>query len=187
MNLKTFSRIRILGPVVAASLVMLTTVHGEQDPASSKNQKEARQKIESVGREDVVQAESDDKEMNAAMKKARDTLLTFFNVLEKRDKDKRYLLKVRIEEDGEVEHVWLEPVKRQESGIIGMLANKPVSIKKHKVGDVIAPLPDEVSDWAILSKDGTYEGGYTIKLMEKRVKAREQKDKKPGDPSQGGK
>ncbi|GEP40962.1 DUF2314 domain-containing protein [Brevifollis gellanilyticus] len=119
-------------------------------------------------REDVAGIDSKDPEMIAAQKKARDTLMTFVRAIQRPEANKRYLLKVKITEGGETEHVWLEPVKWNDPGLLGRLAVEPVAIKKHKKGDIIAPLPDEVSDWVILSKDGAKQGGYTTDVVEKR-------------------
>ncbi|MEM7147214.1 MAG: DUF2314 domain-containing protein [Verrucomicrobiota bacterium] len=119
-------------------------------------------------RDDVTGVDGDDEEMVAAQKKALETLETFIEAIQNRDEEKRYLLKVRLEENEEVEHVWLEPVKWNDPGLLGVLAVDPVAIKKHKKGDVIAPLPSEVSDWVILSADGSKEGGFTMDVIEKR-------------------
>lgn len=118
-------------------------------------------------RKDVAGVDGENREMLAAQEKARETLKTFVDALEKRERDKRYLLKVRLEEGDEVEHVWLEPVKWDDPGLVGILAVDLVSIKKHKKGDVIAPLPSEVSDWVILSEDGSKEGGFTMDVIAK--------------------
>ena len=104
----------------------------------------------------------------AGAKKARESLMTFVRALGKREKGKRYLLKVTLKEGDTVEHVWLEPVRWNDPGLLGVLAVDPVEIKKHKKGDVIYPLPADVSDWLILSEDGTKEGGFTADVIEKR-------------------
>ena len=119
-------------------------------------------------RKDVDGIEREDPEMLAANKKARESLMTFVRALGKREKGKRYLLKVTLKEGDTVEHVWLEPVRWNDPGLLGVLAVDPVEIKKHKKGDVIYPLPADVSDWLILSEDGTKEGGFTADVIEKR-------------------
>ena len=119
-------------------------------------------------RKDVIGVDGEDKEMVAAQKKALETLMTFIAALQNRDDAKRYLLKVKLEEGEEVEHVWLEPVKWNDPGLLGILAVDPVAIKKHKKGDIISPLPRDVSDWVILSSDGSKVGGFTMDVIEKR-------------------
>lgn len=126
-------------------------------------------------RKDVTGVDGEDKEMLAAQKKALETLKTFIAALQNLDDDKRYLLKVKLVEGDDVEHVWLEPVKWNDPGLMGILAVDPVAIKKHKMGDVISPLPKDVSDWVILSADGSKEGGFTMDVIEKR-REKEKKD-----------
>ena len=111
--------------------------------------------------------------MNEAMEKARETFGQFTKALKDMDDEKRYLLKMRIAEGDDVEHVWLEPVKleKQEgeksSGVVGVLAVKPFEIKKWKQGDVLRPKLDEISDWVIFSEDGSKKGGFTIDVLDK--------------------
>ena len=125
-------------------------------------------------RDDVVGVDGEDKEMLEAQGKARDSLMRFVKAVQKREKGKRYLLKVKLSEGEAVEHVWLEPVKWNDPGLIGILAVDPVSLKTRKKGDTIAPRPSEVTDWVILSADGTKEGGFTADVIEKRkAKAKE--------------
>lgn len=119
-------------------------------------------------RTDVVGMDGGDAEMLAAQKRARDTLKQFIEALQKRDKNKRYLLKVRLAEGENAEHVWLEPVKWNNPGLLGILAVDPVALKKKNKGDIIAPRPDEVTDWVILSEDGSKQGGFTADVIEKR-------------------
>ncbi|MGV3661981.1 MAG: DUF2314 domain-containing protein [Prosthecobacter sp.] len=130
-------------------------------------------------RDDVTGIPSDDPELLAAYQKARDTLIHFVNALEKPDPQKRYLLKVKLIEGGQTEQVWLEPVRWMEPGLKGVLAVDPVFIKNYKKGDVIHPLPGEVSDWVILSEDGTKEGGLTEDLVQRRRAELEKSKSKP--------
>lgn len=95
-------------------------------------------------------------------------LMQFIRAIQKRAEGERYLLKVRLTEGDVVEHVWLEPVKWNDPGLIGILAVDPVTIKKMKKGDIVAPLPREITDWVILSKDGTRQGGFTEDVIERR-------------------
>ncbi len=121
-------------------------------------------------RKDVDGVDGGDAEMLAAQEKARESLGDFVEALKNRKDDQRYLVKVRLEEGDEVEHVWLEPVKWVEPGLKGILAVDPVAIKKYSKGDVIAPRPKEISDWLILLPDGGKKGGYTVDVIAKRKK-----------------
>ena len=131
-------------------------------------------------RKDVAGIDGEDKEMLDAQEKALKTLKTFIEALQNRKEGNRYLLKVKITEKDEVEHVWLEPVKWNDPGLLGVLPADPVAIKKHKKGDVIAPLPADVSDWVILSSDGSKEGGFTMDVIEKRRTKEKEKSEQGG-------
>ena len=95
--------------------------------------------------------------------------------------DKRYLLKAVIMEGQDTEHVWLEPVKWNDPGLVGILAVDPITIKKHKKGDEITPQPEEVTDWVILSRDGSKKGGFTIDVIEKRRAEAKKSEQGSGD------
>lgn len=119
-------------------------------------------------RGDVAGVEGEDPEMLDAQKKAQASLPHFVKAVQNREAGKRYHLKVKLSEGNDIEHVWLEPVKWNHPGLLGVLAVKPVAIKNKKRGDVIAPLPSDITDWVILSEDGSKQGGFTADVIEKR-------------------
>ncbi len=121
-------------------------------------------------RDDVVGIRDSDEEFKAARERAMATLRGFVEAVQRPEEGKRYLLKVELAEGNEVEHVWLEPVKWLNPGLAGVLAVEPLSIKKHKRGDVIAPRPSEISDWVIIAPDGSKIGGFTMDAMDGRRK-----------------
>lgn len=157
-------------------LILALVACGSLDHAFSQDKVK-----EHPDRKDVAGIDGEDREMIAAQEKARKSLMGFIEALQKREKNKRYLLKVKLEEGDKVEHVWLEPVKWNEPGLLGILAVDPVAIKKHKKGDVIAPSPADVSDWVILSADGTKKGGFTADVIEKRRAETKQSDQGDAD------
>jgi len=63
----------------------------------------------------------------------------------------------------------------------GILAVDPITIKKHKKGDEITPQPEEVTDWVILSRDGSKKGGFTIDVIEKRRAEAKKSEQGSGD------
>lgn len=142
--------------VAAAALLLAPAIRADE------------QIIKLPGRDDVVGVDGDDGEMLEAQKKAQDSLMQFIRAIQKRAEGERYLLKVRLTEGDVVEHVWLKPVKWNDPGLIGILAVDPVTIKKMKKGDIVAPLPREITDWVILSKDGTRQGGFTEDVIERQ-------------------
>ena len=118
-------------------------------------------------RKDVAGVRAQNKEMILAQKEAKKTLLSFVKSLENKDPEKRYLLKIRLKEGDKVEHVWLEPVRLFENKVQGILSVEPIYIEMYKKGDSITPLPSQISDWIIFSKDGSKKGGYTSDVISK--------------------
>lgn len=146
-----------------AEIVIIYPKETKSDPVSAQDEMK-----ENPSRKNVAAIDREDPEMAAAQEKARASLITFVEAVQKPEQDKRYLLKVKLAEGDQVEHVWLEPVKWNDPGLSGILAVDPVAITKHKKGDVIAPMPEDVSDWIILSADGSKDGGFTTTVIEKR-------------------
>lgn len=152
---------------------------GKVEPEKKEGEAEKGKLYEyEEGREDIVGVSDEDEEMNAAMEKARKTLPEFVKEIQKRDdKNKLYMIKVLISEGEHGEHVWLVPVKWMDPGLVGILASEPAKIKKVKKGDVIRPLPSEISDWVIMNRDGTKQGGFTMDVIEKHEKAAKKEGK----------
>jgi uncharacterized protein YegJ (DUF2314 family) len=122
-------------------------------------------------RDDVFGVELSDSEMKQARKEVAETLSAFVHEIKEPPKEgRRFLIKVELREGTDVEHVWLEPVKWMSPGLAGVLAVKPAFIKKHQIGDVIRPMPDEISDWVIIEPDGKKIGGFTEMIINERRK-----------------
>ena len=128
----------------------------------------------SVDSERVVDVDSADPEMNQAYEDARKSVSDFVAALGERKPGYWYLLKMRIEAEDEVEHIWVDSVSYKEGVFSGMIANEPYRITSMKMGDTVRSSADDISDWAILDdKDELTAGGFTIAVMEKKREAAE--------------
>ena len=104
--------------------------------------------------------------MNKAYEDTRSSTGEFIHALSNKVDGNRYLVKFMVEADGEVEHMWAEPVTFAEGIFKGKLINQPAKITSISVGALLEAPRDEISDWAILSPDDEFlEGGFTIKVM----------------------
>ena len=113
--------------------------------------------------------ESDDKHMLQAYSDARSSVDDFIKALSEREEGYRYLVKFRVQDGGEVEHMWGEPITYKQDIFSGVLINRPVSIKSVEIGSALRASRDEISDWAILSPNGEFlAGGYTIQVMKNK-------------------
>ncbi len=119
---------------------------------------------------DVKGFPPDFKPMQEAYAEARRTVPSFIKKLQSRDPRLRYLVKVRVEADGAVEYVWIEPVSFDGQTFSGPIANDFVKIKTVKKGQNGASTIDSVYDWAVVdSQENVLEGGYTIRVMADNV------------------
>ena len=109
--------------------------------------------------------------MNAAYEEARSSVGKFIAILEAgRLPGHRYLVKARVAADGEVEHVWLEPIELEQEVFSGPIINEFAVIQSIKAGDRWSVSKDEISDWAILdAHDKLVAGGRTLEVMEAEV------------------
>lgn len=119
------------------------------------------------GGDPVISIEDDDPAMLAAMDQARQTAPEFITRLSKLSNNEQALVKVRIGKERE-EHIWIDEVQVVAGRIHGKLANRPNN-PGFSLGDPVDVAPGEISDWAILKRDGTYDGGFTMKVMEEKA------------------
>lgn len=117
----------------------------------------------------ITHHKSEDPEMAAAMEKARSTLSTFESRLKNPPATQtRISLKGRFEDDGHVEHMWIEDVEVTRRGYRGRLSNLPLDITSITLGDTVTVPKDRVSDWFAID-DGKLVGGYTLRLQRARL------------------
>jgi len=76
----------------------------------------------------------------------------------------------------QVEHVWVQPINWSPFRIEGRLLSPPAAALEsgRTQGEIVSFPVDEVSDWIHFSEDpavnpaATFEGGYTVKVLEQR-------------------
>jgi uncharacterized protein YegJ (DUF2314 family) len=124
---------------------------------------------EREGQPMVTYFKDSDPLMAAAQKKARDTLAEFEKrLIDPPATQTRISLKGRFEEDGNVEHMWIEDVVITNDGYHGRLGNHPLEIQGIDVGDMVTVKPEHVSDWFAVD-GGKLVGGYTLRLQRSRM------------------
>jgi len=117
----------------------------------------------------VTGFKAEDKEMNAAMRKARDTLPEFEKRLTQPPATQQHIgLKGRFEEDGEVEHMWINEIEITPDGYRGKLGNHPVNITSIDEGSEVLVTREKVSDWLAID-DGKLVGGFTLRVQRERM------------------
>lgn len=115
---------------------------------------------------DVVDVQNEDEMMNWAMEKSRWTLHYFEKCLQSPKSNQQYFsIKVKIEDEGLVEHIWLNnPSFDSEGNLFGIVGNEPIDVRCVSFNQKIGIDRNLISDWMIL-EDGRLIGGYTIRAM----------------------
>ena len=151
-----------LGLVTSMTLFAVPLLGDDKDKASNKTP-------------DIVYVAEDDKEMNAAMEKARKSVDELIKVFKNRKKGQRQFgVKVAIRDGKKVEHFWVQISKFDGKQFVGEIANDPMVVKTVKEGDEIKVAKDKISDWMYVDKDKLV-GGYTVRVLRKRLSPEERK------------
>ena len=147
-----------LASLLVLSLFVLAACAKESPPITERD-----------GEPMVTGFEAEDREMNAAMRKARDTLGDFEKRLEQPPATQQHIgLKGRFEENGDVEHMWINDIEVTAEGYRGRLGNHPVHIKSIDVGSDVLVKRENVSDWMAID-DGKMVAGFTLRVQRERM------------------
>jgi len=126
----------------------------------------------SVAVEDkVINVESEDSQMNAAIKQARNSVHSFLDAIKEKNGD-GFAVKVPISEDGYTEHMWMSIVEVKNGKFIGHISNEPQTIRRVKNGQKYSVGLADISDWLYFHNEVAV-GGYTIKVMLKHMSKEE--------------
>lgn len=126
----------------------------------------------------VTQVEDNDKEINQAIDKAKNTFDAFKKVFienQTTDKYTDFAIKEGFPtSDGGKEHMWVSELTFDGTNLVGILVNEPTNITNLQYGDTITIKKDMISDWVYTDKASnlTY-GGYTMRVFVDRMKKQE--------------
>jgi uncharacterized protein YegJ (DUF2314 family) len=130
------------------------------------------------GEPDVINVDSDDAEMNAAISQARHTTDEFLRVLaapKPNQTDWSVKREYPTKTGSGGEHIWISDLTYDGKLLHGKVGDDPVNIANLKLGDEVSFPPAELTDWMYL-EDGKIVGGYTIRVLRKRMSAQEGAD-----------
>lgn len=138
------------------------------------------EKVENENQPAIYDVSEHNKNMNEAIAKANQTLANFNAALINDDIEVKSL-KVKFQNETDVEHVWLTDVEFKDGKYSGVLDNEPEYVKEHKIGDVINVDNKDISDWMYI-ENGKLFGGYTIRVLRNQMSEseREQFDAESG-------
>jgi uncharacterized protein YegJ (DUF2314 family) len=122
--------------------------------------------IQRQGEPDIVYVAPDDAAMNAAIKRARESLGAFKTTLASPPPSASgFAVKVAFAfgRDSD-EHIWLVNPSFSNGQVQGVVNNEPVDVKSVKLGENVSAPASRVSDW-MYADGGVLRGGYTIRVL----------------------
>lgn len=124
------------------------------------------------GEPEVVHVPAEDAEMNQAMAEARRSFATFAERIDAlRAAGAYYSVKVPLEVESGVEHIWLDSPSVAGGMVSGPLGNVPLS-DRYASGQQVSIAVGSISDWMAVV-DGKLFGGYTVLVARARMSAAE--------------
>jgi uncharacterized protein YegJ (DUF2314 family) len=131
--------------------------------------------------EKTVQFSSEDEQMAAAIRKAKDTLRQFFEAfIEPTEKQHSFLVKVVFDEGEQREHIWLADLDFRGAMPSGVIANEP-NLPGLKFMQRVEFEPSYISDWMYV-EDGYLVGGHTTRVIREGMTPEERKKHDAGSP-----
>lgn len=125
----------------------------------------------------VINVADNDPAMNAAIQKAKDTVLQQFVPALQAPKAGQvgFAIKYPVGDGKTFEHFWISRVTFDGKKFTGKLDNIPKLVKTVKLGQTMNIAPDEISDWMYLD-NGRLVGGFSIRVLRDSLKGKERED-----------
>jgi uncharacterized protein YegJ (DUF2314 family) len=134
-------------------------------------------KIKRPGEPDIYGVKDNDKEMIAAIEKARTTFKEFELAFSSKQTVYQYFaIKRRFNTPNGGEHIWLTQITKANNEYYGIVNNLPNTTKDIKIGDKIKIDKKNISDWMFIDKGNILYGGYTIRLLRHRMSAKDREE-----------
>jgi uncharacterized protein YegJ (DUF2314 family) len=132
-------------------------------------------KTEREGEPTIYSVIDTDTEMNEAIKTANETLDKFNEALMSSNPNyKSFALKTRFKTPNGGEHIWLSNITLKDNQYYGVVDNLPELTTDVKIGDTVQILKENISDWVYVDNQKLC-GGFTIRLLRKRMTESERK------------
>lgn len=115
----------------------------------------------------AVRSGYDEKEMAAAIARARSEVDTFIRELA-HPTGTDHAVKAPIRDGNNTEHVWLSEVTYKDGKFEGTIDNQPEAVRNVKIGQRWVVEKYEISDWMFL-RNGKMYGNYTLRPLLKTM------------------
>lgn len=117
--------------------------------------------------ETLVKGGYDEKEMEAAIARARSEINDFVGEMTKGNGES-FAVKAPIEDKGTTEHFWLTDITYKDGSFEGLIGNDPGMVTNVKLGQKWKIKKEEVSDWMFM-RNGKMHGNYTMRPLLKAM------------------
>jgi uncharacterized protein YegJ (DUF2314 family) len=111
----------------------------------------------------LIEGGYDQKEMDAAIARARSEVDTFIATMTSGN-GSDFAVKVPIEDGGETEHFWLTDISYGNGEFSGLIGNDPGIVSNVTFGQAMKVAKNEISDWMYM-RDGKMHGNYTLRPL----------------------
>lgn len=112
----------------------------------------------------VINVESDDQRIEAAIAEAQERWPEFVEAFAHRTPDAPFIAKARFEHNDMGEHLWMEVQSCDLESVTGKIANKPYNIPRPREGDIATAQRKDISDWLMQGPDGPV-GGFVERIL----------------------
>ncbi|HEY8935427.1 MAG TPA: DUF2314 domain-containing protein [Cyclobacteriaceae bacterium] len=132
-------------------------------------------KTQREGQPDIYNINDEDKEMNEAIKKSRQTFDSFLTAFKSQKRNQtNFSVKMPFPTKDGLEHIWLVNIESKDGKLLGQVDNLPDKVTNIKLGDKIEIDQNKISDWFYLEGDKLI-GGLTIRVLRDRMPPAEKK------------
>ncbi len=138
--------------------------------------KQSGDRIQRSGEPEFVLSRVNDTEMEAAMRRAHETLPQFATALAgDRHGKKLFAIKKAYSDGKKTEYIWLSDVLESGEGFEATVDNAPVWVSNVRQRSRVPVRKDEVADWMYV-ESGTLVGGFTVRVLFFRETAEKQRE-----------
>jgi len=131
--------------------------------------------VDRAKRDEIMAVPKGDPDMEAAFRKARETLTDFLALARApRPSIDNMAVKVAIRDRSETEYFWVSPFKEKDGAFVGRINNTPRSVRNVKLGQTITFQASDIVDW-LYRENGKMFGNYTACALLKQVPPSERK------------
>ncbi len=131
--------------------------------------------VDRARRDEITAVPKGDPDMQAAFRKARETLGDFLALARApRSSIDHMAVKVAIHDRGETEYFWISPFREKDGAFIGTINNTPRSVRNVQFGQTITFQTSDIVDW-LYRENGKMIGNYTACVLLRQVPPSERK------------